>query len=136
MPFTDLDEHLAEAFGEQVAEVPALPARAKSPESYRRAESKAKSNQRRKRALAAKRTARWLAELLDGTRPSRCDGPGCCNLLAPWPKRGAGITFFCGEDCSSARGYRRRAAARREIPAPESRRRHTKTKGPVAGAPA
>lgn len=122
MAFTDLEEHLAEVFGERIAEH--FPSRIgitdrarRSPEGYA-CQNAAKCAKRK-----AKREAKRLAELMDGTRPSRCDGPGCFNLLNPKPRNG--IPFlYCGIACEGARGRRRRATCAGGIPAPERRRSH------------
>ena len=123
MAFTDLAEHLEEVFSERGAEAGELPARTGLTDRERRSSvGYAAKNARKCAKRAAAQEAKRRAELLDGTRPARCDGPDCCNLLNPKPRNG--IRFlFCGTDCTSARGYRRRNV---RAGVPEARRRYTR----------
>ena len=108
MPFTDLDEHLAEAFGEYVAEIYLLRP-SKSPEAYRTPQAKARQNMRRSARRTAQTAARWMVEMISGVRPTSCRGPECHNLLSPKPRRAVGIVLYCCRTCSNVGGRRRRS---------------------------
>jgi hypothetical protein len=102
MAFTDLDEHIAEIFGTVVAEdqhTTSLQSQRGSgaPRGYRTTREKHRVEHERRKRRAIER---FMAEVADGTRPTTCRGPSCCNLLLP--QRGA-ILECCSGRCRKAK---------------------------------
>lgn len=111
MAFTDLDEHLAEAFGERVAEHFAgfgLLDKRPNKERYSPGVYEAKEARKAERKHAS-RALRHLEDLATGRVPSTCLGPTCCNLMPiALPEKGPAPTV-CSTACMSRlRRWRRR----------------------------
>lgn len=108
MSFTDLDEHLAEAFGdaERVEFAHARPQTQRK--GSRRAFISRHEKHRREHMRRMKRAAeQFLLEARDGTRPTRCKRVGCCNVIHI--VRGP-VQLFCGRACKAAHQERLRPA--------------------------
>lgn len=110
MAFTDLDEHLAEAFGSYVADWrDGFSIVDRRPDKEQRTPEGAERH--RLMGLARKHEAakaRHLAAMEAGVHPSTCCAHGCHHLLPMEPTVG-GPAMYCRDACKS-REWRRRKA--------------------------
>jgi hypothetical protein len=116
MAFTDLDEHLAEAFGEQVAEhFDGFGILDKRPnkERYNPGVYEAKEARKAERKHA-ETVEHHLAALASGAIPGTCEGPECCNLMPIEPPVRGAATTVCSADCMMGRQLAQKHAKRQE----------------------
>lgn len=99
MAFTDLDEHVAEVFGDARAEDQHTTS-VQSPRGSRGFRSKQEKRRLEHQRRIRRAMERFLQRMMSGEIPSTCRGPYCMSLLAP--QRGV-PKGFCSDDCKKVK---------------------------------
>lgn len=128
MAFTDLEEHLAEVFGD-CRSIDGFQPDLWIRQRYRRTKTpaqKARDIACWARIRSMRRAEQQSRALGAGERPWRCQRPGCCNLL-PVSTHGGPPPFYCRRTCRMTK-YDREARRTPEAKARKNERRRVKSR--------